>query len=372
MKEGWEYKKLGEVCEILDSQRRPVTKRDRKEGIYPYYGASGIQDFVDSYIFDGRYLLVGEDGAKWGSLDKSAYIVEGKCWVNNHAHILQINDIIIDRLLEYYLVFEDLTMYITGAIVPKLTQKALVNIEIPVPPRSIQKQIVSELDLLSGIVEKQKAQLEELDKLAQSIFYDMFGDPVTNEKGWELKKLDSLCASKKDIIRVNKLYSDNDIINYIDISSVNNKTHTIQSTSPFLLKDAPSRAQQAVDFDDIIISTVRPNLKNIAKINIKERNLVASSGFCVLRTNKNSVYFLLNLLMTDSFTNYLIKRVTGANYPAVKEDDIKKCNIGIPPLFLQQEFAAKVEAIEAMKAKVRQSLKEAETLFNERMDYYFN
>ena len=89
MKEGWEYKKIGELCEILDSQRRPVTKRDRKEGIYPYYGASGIQDFVDSYIFDGRYLLVGEDGAKWGSLDKSAYIVEGKCWVNNHAHVLK-------------------------------------------------------------------------------------------------------------------------------------------------------------------------------------------------------------------------------------------------------------------------------------------
>ena len=103
MKEGWEYKKLGEVCEILDNLRKPVTKKDRTAGIYPYYGASGIQDYVDSYIFDGRFLLVGEDGAKWGASDKSAFIIEGKSWVNNHAHILKVSDKIIDILIEYYL-----------------------------------------------------------------------------------------------------------------------------------------------------------------------------------------------------------------------------------------------------------------------------
>mgnify|MGYP003501608139 CR=1 FL=1 len=112
MKQGWEIKKLGEVCEILDHLRVPITKKDRREGVYPYYGASGVQDYVDSYIFDGRYLLVGEDGAKWGANDKSAYIIEGKSWVNNHAHILKLNDIISDRLVEYYLVSKDLQEYI--------------------------------------------------------------------------------------------------------------------------------------------------------------------------------------------------------------------------------------------------------------------
>ena len=92
MKHGWEIKKLKDVCEILDSQRKPVTKKDRRQGCYPYYGATGIQDYVDSYIFDGRYLLVGEDGAKWGAYDKTAFIVEGKCWVNNHAHILKLHN----------------------------------------------------------------------------------------------------------------------------------------------------------------------------------------------------------------------------------------------------------------------------------------
>ena len=187
MKEGWEYKKLGDLCQVLDSQRKPVTKKDRTKGIYPYYGATGIQDYVDSYIFDGRFLLVGEDGAKWGASDKTAYIIEGKSWVNNHAHILKVLENVNDRLLEYYLTFKDLSEYITGAVVPKLTQKALVSIPIPIPPLSEQQHIVEELDLLSSIIEKKKAQLNELDNLAQSLFYEMFGDPITNEKRWEMK-----------------------------------------------------------------------------------------------------------------------------------------------------------------------------------------
>ena len=194
MREGWTYKKLGEVCEVLDSLRKPVTKKDRTKGVYPYYGASGIQDYVDSYIFDGRYLLVGEDGAKWGASDKSAYIIEGKSWVNNHAHILAVSADYSDTFIEYYLTFKDLSQYITGAIVPKLTQKSLISIPIPVPPLSEQQSIVAELDKINELISLKKAQLSDLDSLAQSIFYDMFGDPIENEKGWEVKKLSDLCV----------------------------------------------------------------------------------------------------------------------------------------------------------------------------------
>ena len=333
----------------MDSQRRPVTKRDRKEGIYPYYGASGIQDFVDSYIFDGRYLLVGEDGAKWGSLDKSAYIVEGKCWVNNHAHILQINDIIIDRLLEYYLVFEDLTMYITGAIVPKLTQKALVNIEIPVPPRSIQKQIVSELDLLSGVIEKKKAQLEELDKLAQSIFYDMFGNPVTNEKGWEIEKFE----------KVYKLKSGEGL----------SAKQFVEGPYPVYGGNGISGYHNSFNLDGnyVIIGRVGVYCGNVR--NVKGKFWLTDNAFQLFYDKERQipvfVTHLLSILDLHQYANH-------AAQPVISNITLKDVDISFPPLSLQQEFAAKVEAIEAMKAKVRQSLKEAETLFNERMDYYFN
>ena len=378
MKEGWEYKKIGELCEILDSQRRPVTKRDRKEGIYPYYGASGIQDFVDSYIFDGRYLLVGEDGAKWGSLDKSAYIVEGKCWVNNHAHILQINDIIIDRLLEYYLVFEDLTMYITGAIVPKLTQKALVNIEIPVPPRSIQKQIVSELDLLSGIVEKQKAQLEELDKLAQSIFYDMFGDPVTNEKGWEIKKLKDIASkigSGATPRGGNQSYKDEGI-SLIRSMNVHNNFFIYDDLAFIDDEQAAQLNNVIVESNDVLLNITGASVARCCMVPDDVLPARVNQHVCIIRPNKdlaNSIY--LNRFFTsieEQSVLLLLSRSNAATREALPKNLLDNCNIVLPPLSLQQEFAAKVEAIEAMKAKVRQSLKEAETLFNERMDYYFN
>ena len=127
MKHNWQYKKLGEICEILDSQRRPVTKSDRQPGPFPYYGATGIQDYVADYIFDGEFLLVGEDGAKWGPNEKSAFSISGKSWVNNHAHVLDFrNSPALQRLVEYYLCGLDLSKIIKGAIIPKLTDRKSV------------------------------------------------------------------------------------------------------------------------------------------------------------------------------------------------------------------------------------------------------
>jgi len=89
MKKGWNMKKLGELCDILDSLRKPITKRDRISGEYPYYGATGIVDYVGDFIFDEPPVIVGEYGAKWAAGDNTAFHVEGKCWVNNHAHVLR-------------------------------------------------------------------------------------------------------------------------------------------------------------------------------------------------------------------------------------------------------------------------------------------
>lgn len=144
---GWESKPLGELCEVLDSQRRPVTKKDRRPGEYPYYGATGIVDYVDEFIFDGPLVLVGEDGAKWGSGDETAFSVSGRCWVNNHAHVLRPDRTrLLDAWLVHYLVHEDLSRFVSGLTVPKLNQGNLRQIPIPVPPLPEQRRIVAILD----------------------------------------------------------------------------------------------------------------------------------------------------------------------------------------------------------------------------------
>ena len=349
MKEGWEYKKLGEVCQILDSLRKPVTKKDRKKGIFPYYGASGIQDYVDSYIFDGRYLLVGEDGAKWGASDRSAYIIEGKCWVNNHAHILKVSDSLNDKLIEYYLTYKDLSEYITGAIVPKLTQKALIAIPIPVPPLSEQQRIVEELDLLSSIIEKKKAQLKELDSLAQSIFYDMFGDIENNSKSFGLQVLGDVCNLKAGkAIKADELhdkdetlypcYGGNGIRGYIDRYSHSGKF--------------PIIGRQGALCGNVNFA--------VGKFYATEHAVVVTP---LIDINTIWLYYLLKAMNLGQYAH-------GVAQPGLSVKDLQP--IPLPPLPLQQQFAEKVEAIEHQKEMIKQSIKEVETLFNSRMDYYFD
>lgn len=250
--------------------------------------------------------------------------------------------------------------------------KILKDQMVPVPSLANQKRIVAELDLLFGIIEKKNSQIGILDGLVQSFFYEMFGDLVTNDKNWKLGKLNNLCEDKKKITRAAKVISPSDIIHYIDISSIDNVAHKMTSTTEYLFIDAPSRAQQIVKEGDVVVSMVRPNLKNIAIVSSQEKNLVASSGFCVLRSTTSNSEFVASLVLSDSFTDYLLSRVSGANYPAVREEDIKDCIIGIPPVDLQDLFSQKVRSIEAQKRTISDSIKSAEELYASRLDKYFN
>lgn len=240
------------------------------------------------------------------------------------------------------------------------------------PSLQEQERIVAELDLLTGIIDKQKQQLRELDTLAQSIFYDMFGNPVENDKGWEKKQIGKICTSKKQIQRASKRFKDSDIIRYIDISSIDNINNVMTSTTSYGFGDAPSRAQQVVELGDVLISLVRPNLNNVAMVSEDGTDLVASSGFCVLRANCEIVKeFLFYSVKMKCFTDYLMQRVSGANYPAVREDDITGYNIILPPLELQESFAKKIQAIESQKQSINRSIAESQKLFDYTMDKYF-
>ncbi len=377
MKEGWEVKKLGEVCEILDSQRKPVTKKDRRAGCYPYYGATGIQDYVDSYIFDGRYLCVGEDGAKWGTNDKTAFVIEGKCWVNNHAHILKLHDCIIDTFAEYYLVFKDLNEYITGAIVQKLTQQALRQIPIPLPPLPEQEKIVAELDCLSGIIEKKKQQLKELDALAQSIFYEMFGDPVENEKGWEVKKLGEVSevTSFKRVLIEDVVECGVPFIRGTELSALSKLTNS--KNFPFTLFITPEHYERVKAISgvptvgDLLIPSI--NSEGLVWVLDTDEPRYYKDGR-VLWVHTNHQYnesIALKYIISNKLRLMYKELASGATFIELKLFVLREMELPFPPLSLQHSFASKVEAIEKQKELIKQSIAETELLFNSRMQYYF-
>ena len=179
-KEGWEEKTLPEISENLDSIRKPVTKGKRTAGLYPYYGASGIVDYVDDYLFDEDLLCISEDGANLLMRTYPiAFPIYGKVWVNNHAHVLRFKSIITQKYVEYFFSGMKLDEYITGAAQPKLTQKALNNIIINLPSTlDTQQSIVDTLDSLKSKVDRLQENYDkisqECDALKQAILRQVF------------------------------------------------------------------------------------------------------------------------------------------------------------------------------------------------------
>ena len=148
-----EWKTLGQLAENLDSKRKPITSGLRESGDIPYYGASGIVDYVKDYIFDGDYLLVSEDGANLLARNTPiAFSISGKSWVNNHAHVLKFETYHERRFVEFYLNNMDLTPYISGAAQPKLNKKSLESISIPNPSPEEKRRIVALLDKFDALV----------------------------------------------------------------------------------------------------------------------------------------------------------------------------------------------------------------------------
>ena len=153
--------KLEDCCEILDSQRVPITGSDRTSGDYPYYGANGIQDYVDDFIFDDELVLLAEDGGNFGSKTRPiAYRVSGKCWVNNHAHVLKPKEEIDVDYLCYSLMFYKVDGMINGATRKKLTQTAMKKMKIPLRNIVEQKKIVQQLNKIIEIRGKSKKRIK--------------------------------------------------------------------------------------------------------------------------------------------------------------------------------------------------------------------
>ena len=180
---GWEPSKLGLVVENKDSKRKPVKSSDREnmDGDYPYYGASGIIDYVNWFTHEGDNLLIGEDGANLLARSKPiAFIAKGQYWVNNHAHVLGFNGKALLVFIEFFINLIDLSNYVTGSAQPKLNRKNMDQIKIFCPPIELQKQFAERVQAIKTQKAQAQASLAQAEDLFNSLLQRAFKGELTS------------------------------------------------------------------------------------------------------------------------------------------------------------------------------------------------
>lgn len=382
MRHGWEIKKLGEVCEI----ERGGSPRPIKE--YLTNSQEGINWIKIGDADGSKYITKTKEKIKPEGIKKSRYVYSGDFLLSNsmsfgRPYILAIDGCIHDgwlvihdtnnyfnkSYLYYYLgssnIYKEFKRLAVGGVVNNLNTEIVKNVNVYIPPLSEQERIVEELDLLSDVIAKKREQLKQLDTLAQSIFYDMFGDPIINEKGWKTKKL-----GETSTLHNGRAFKPTDWSNsglpIVRIQNLNNPT------LPFNYYDGEVANNHRLYGGELLYAwSGTPDTSFGAHI-WYGGDAVLNQHIFKIEYNKdllNIKYFVFNL---NGIVNSMFDKTHGGvGLQHITKGTLTSQNICLPPLYLQQQFASKIESIEKQKELIKQSLSEVQQLFDSRMDYYF-
>ena len=375
-KEKWEIKKLGEIAIVSSGQSAPQNKS--------YFGSIGIpfvragnleelingsneqnllkikKDIADKYKLK-QYPIGSVLFAKSGMSAQlnRIHVLKADCYIVSHIAILQLKKE-LPTYIKYYLRYNPPSNLIKDEGYPSISLSDIQSLKIPIPPLSTQEKIVSELDTLHRLKELQEQQLAELDNLAQSTFYDLFGDPIENEKGWEVKKLgeftriingraykqeELLKEGKTPVLRVGNFFSNKDFY-YSNLELDKDK---YCDYGDLLYAWSASFGAKIWDGGKVIYHY------HIWKIEINE-------SIC----NKIFLFNILNLK-----TNYLKEQTHGIAMLHLTKSGMEDTNFILPPLSLQTQFSERIEKIETQKELIKQSIDETQLLIDYTMDKYF-
>ncbi|NJD39879.1 MAG: hypothetical protein FIA89_16410 [Geobacter sp.] len=362
----WKKVLLRDAVEFLDYLRKPVTKIDRTDGEYPYYGANGQQGTIDDFIFDEPLVLLAEDGGNFGQEGRTvAYKVEGKCWVNNHAHVLRPKPNIDINFLLRHLEYYDVTPYITGTTRGKLTKDAALRIELVLPPLPEQKRIAAILDKADVIRRKRQQAVKLTEELLRSVFLDMFGDPVTNPKGWEVKPLaEEITFMTSGSRGWAEYYSDHGN-KFIRIQNVKNGQLHFNDIQYVKAPDNKEAARTKVQENDLLIS-ITADLGRTAVVDKQTADEGAhiNQHLALVRlSNAINPHFVVAYLESQGGKRQFLQLDQAAVKSGLNFDSIKSLRIFNPPLVLQEQYAAAVESVENTKVKLKGAADTSDSLF---------
>ena len=387
MREGWEYKKLGQVC-TSDLGKTLNKSKDRGE-LHPYLCSINILwDKIDLSTLKQACFEAGEQ-EKYTVRKGDLLVCEGgdtgrsAIWdrdetilYQNALHRLRFHESVFPKFVLFYLMYlKDIgeidNKYSKGVTIKHLVKKALLSIPLPLPPKPTQLSIVSELDKLNELIQIKKEQLKDYDALAQSIFYEMFGNPVVNEKGWEVKTFGecfSIGAGGTPSTKV-KEYWDNGTIPWIGSNMCQNCIIT-ETDGKFITEEGLTHSStKLLAPGTVLVALVGATIGKVGLLRIET---------C---TNQNVAF--IKVQETETFTSEFVyyhlmglygefMKIGQGNFKMANQGFIKLLPISLPPLPLQHSFAQKIEQIEQQKATIQKTITDLETLLAARMQYWFD
>ncbi len=388
MKQGWEYKKLGEIGNIVTGST-PSTKDEMnyspreycfvKPSDLPSQGIAMIEEteyYVSSKgLSKSRVLPTGSVLVSCiGSIGKIGILTKEACSNQQINAIIPKNDInskfIAYSIYAYRFLLESIA---NAPVVPIINKTDFSKIQIPIPPKSTQLSIVSELDKINELIRLKKEQLKDYDNLAQSIFYEMFGDPVENEKGWEVKKLGDVCVKITDGDHMPPPKSESGIP-FLTISDINKETRELDFSNTYFVPIEyynNLKEERKAKLNDLLYTVT--GSYGIPVIVKDERQFCFQRHIALIRPQKEvlSTYFLCYWVLSAAVKSMADKVATGIAQKTVGLNSIRKFEIILPPLPLQHLFAQRIEQIEHQKSAVQQSITDLETLLASRMQHWF-
>jgi len=385
----WEMVKLGTVCKFINGDRGknyPSGKDIVDNGI-PFINAGHLENNTISfdnmnYIKDGKYHQLGSGKIQngdflyclRGSLGKHA-IVDNMEYgaVASSLVILRPQNINVNYLsycMDSPSILEQLRKANNGSSQPNLSATNVKQYEIPFPPLETQRQIAKTLDTTSELLQMRKKQLAELDKLIQSVFYDMFGDPITNEKGWEVKPLQELTTKLGDGLHGTPNYNLGGKYYFINGNNLEEGKIVITESTKRVDETEFNKYQKPLNQNTMLVS-INGTLGKVAFYN--NENIILGKSACYFNVKFDQIEkkYLYYILKSDYFIQYAIDNSTGSTIKNVSLKSMRELPVLYPPLSIQQKFAEIVIKIEEQKALVEKAIDETQHLFDSLMQEYF-
>lgn len=385
MKQGWEIKKLGEVCQVSAGQSapqgedkygsvgKPFIKAGNLEGLLSGVRESEIQHVNDVVAKQHRLKLHPSGSVLFAKSGMSCmkgyvYALKTDCYVVSHLAILTPISI-TTHFLTYLLNYYRPNTLVKDSAYPSISLEDIKAFTVPVPPIAEQEKIVAELDCLSGIIEKKKQQLKELDNLAQSIFYEMFGEHAEGRDKWKIAKLGNVCktTSGGTPSKRHPEYYEGGDIPWLRSGEVNKMN--IRETELFITEEGLNNSSAKWFPKNTVVIAMYG--ATVGQVGILCNPMTTNQAICGIFPNETFTPVYLYHFLLSKKPEYL-EIATGGAQANISQNIVRDTVVSCPPLSLQQDFASKIESIEKQKELIAQSIKEAETLFNSRMDYYFN